>query len=123
MAETPGKTPMNAEQVANFMKEDFGKNMEKQIKDMKEEPLDVAEMNDSARIRALKVGISSVLTNKGRDLVYRQVLLCRIQGASYEQIATAMKTTPEAAEITEAEARKCVQNRLRSRKVLPVVGR
>lgn len=117
-----GKKPVNLEQAGNFLDKDFGSLMDKQIAEIRNAPILPGEMDALSQIRFLKIALS-FLSDKGKEGFYKRTLLCRVAGATYEQMAKSCKTTPERIKVVEIDAIKCVKDKINTRKVLPFIKR
>ena len=116
-----GKTPLSIEQAGNYLHhKDFKDAAMAKIEIMKDKPLGVHNSTQSTHNRALRVALAC-LPKKGVGLVYRQLLTCRIQGASTAEIARGMKMSADRVEELEKQAIDTVKGLLSKRKIIPVV--
>jgi len=115
------KKPMSIEQAGNYIRhKDFKDNALKKVQDIKAAPLTLNEAPPSAKIRLMRTALA-YLKNNGEEAIYKKLLACKIKGATNEQIAFALKITPERVKNLEIEAILRVKEKLSALNVAPVV--
>jgi len=114
-------TPLSIEQAGNYIRhKDFHKTSMAKIQALKEKTLSPYEASKSAQNRALRLGLAC-LPNKDKGLVYRKLLACRVQGATYEDLSLSMKISVVKVKELEKEAMDTIKTILSSRRIMPVV--
>jgi len=115
------KKPMSIEQVGNYIQhKDFKVSSLKKIEDIKNTPMDLTEAHPSSKIRLMRTALA-YLKNNGEEAIYKKLLTCKIKGATDEQIAGALKITPQKVKTLEIEAIMRVKEKLSALNVAPVV--
>ena len=114
-------TELSVEQAGNYINhKDFHEASMQKVKDLTEKPKDPRATNPNTQLRLLRTALAC-LPKKDKGLVYRQLLACRIKGATYEQMSISMKMSVVKVKQIEKEAMDTVKKILMTRKIAPVV--
>jgi len=112
------KNPLSIEQAHNYLKsKDFKRHSMDKFNNIVGDPILSMKDNQAKTQYTLRSGLS-LLKKEGKELVYWQILMLRLKGATYGQISKAIREKVSIVKVLEKDAMRCVKDKIANRKIL-----